>query len=287
MRSEQEMMRAIVEFAAADDRIRLATLEGSRTNPNVVRDEFQDYDISYFVTDMTSFKQDDRWLDIFGVRAMMQKPEDMALFPPELGNWFSYIMLFEDGSKMDLTLIPLEETDKYFEESDGLVQVLLDKDGLVGREVVASDRQYWVQQPGARQFDDCCNEFWMVSAYVVKGLARGEILYAIDHLNGIARPNLLRMMAWEIGARHGYTFSVGKNYKYIDRHLPKQDWERLLSTYAEDSYENMWRSLFVCYELFRKYATEVAGSLGYVYPSYDAAISAYTQKIYDETHDKR
>lgn len=54
----------------------------------------------------------------------MQKPEDMELFPPELGNWFSYLMLFEDGSKVDLTLIPLPEAGEYFEKSDGLVQVL-------------------------------------------------------------------------------------------------------------------------------------------------------------------
>ena len=37
----------------------------------------------------------------------MQKPEAMALFPPELGSWFSYLMIFKDGVKLDLTLIPL------------------------------------------------------------------------------------------------------------------------------------------------------------------------------------
>lgn len=88
MRSEQEMMDTIVEFARNDNRIRLVTLEGSRTNKNIPRDSFQDYDISYFVTDMDSFKTDDEWLNVFGKRLIMQKPEDMELFPPELGNWF-------------------------------------------------------------------------------------------------------------------------------------------------------------------------------------------------------
>ncbi|WP_152382185.1 aminoglycoside 6-adenylyltransferase [Paenibacillus brasilensis] len=280
MRSEQEMMNILVDFAMNDDRIRLVTLEGSRTNKNIPPDTFQDYDISYFVTDMDSFKESDQWLHIFGNRLMMQTPEDMELFPPELGNWFSYIILFEDGNKLDLTLIPVNEVEDYFKNSDGLVEVVLDKDALVQNEVIANDHQYWIKKPTAREFDDCCNEFWMVSTYVVKGLARREILFAIDHLHEIARPNLLRMMTWQIGSEQGYTFSVGKNYKFINRYLPKEDWEVLLSTYSENGYPEMWQSLFACYELFRKYAKAVAKSFEYKYPNYDEAITRYAVHIY-------
>jgi len=275
------MMKRFVDFAMNDHRIRLATLEGSRTNRNIPPDRFQDFDISYFVTDMDSFKENDQWLDIFGKRMMMQKPEAMELFPSELGNWFSYLILFEDGNKLDLTLIPIHEANDYFTNSDGLVQVLLDKDTVIRDEVLADDRQYWIKKPTANEFDDCCNEFWMVSTYVVKGLARKEILFAIDHLNEIARPNLLRMMAWQVGSAQGYTFSVGKNYKFINRYLPREDWEDLLSTYSGNGYPNMWQSLFTCYALFRKYSKAVAVSLGYPYPDYDEAISKYTANIYN------
>lgn len=280
MRDEQEMMNILIDFARKDDRIRLVTLEGSRTNKNIPPDTFQDYDISYFVTDMDSFKENDQWLDIFGKRLMMQKPEDMELFPSELGNWFSYLMLFEDGNKVDLTLIPINEVEDYFTNSDGLVEVLLDKDALMKEDVIADDRQYWIKKPTAREFDDCCNEFWMVSTYVVKGLSRKEILFAIDHLHEIARPNLLRMMTWQIGSEQGFHFSVGKNYKFIDRYLPKEDWEKLLSTYSQNGYQEMWQSLFTCYELFRIYSKAVSTNLGYQYPDYDEAITKYTEDIY-------
>ncbi|MFD0713252.1 aminoglycoside 6-adenylyltransferase [Paenibacillus sp. GCM10027626] len=281
MRSEQEMMNMLVDFARNDDRIRLATLEGSRTNKNIPADKFQDYDISYFVTDIDSFQGNDQWIEVFGNRIMLQKPEDMELFPAELGNWFSYLLIFEDGNKLDLTLIPINEVEDYFAKSDGLVEVLLDKDTLIKNEVIADDRQYWIKKPTAREFDDCCNEFWMVSTYVVKGLARKEILFAIDHLNEIARPNLLRMMAWQVGSEQGYTFSVGKNYKFIDRYLANEDWEVLLSTYSENGYKEMWQSLFTCYKLFRKYSKAVARSLGYQYPDYDEAITKYTEYVYN------
>lgn len=280
MRSESEMMNMLIHFARNDNRIRLVTLEGSRTNENIPRDSFQDYDISYFVTDIDSFKKNDQWLDIFGERLMMQKPEDMELFPSELENWFSYLILFADGNKVDLTLIPINEIQDYFTNSDGLVEVLLDKDSLVKTNIFPSDRKYWIKRPSQREFDDCCNEFWMVSTYVVKGLARKEILFAIDHLHEIARPNLLRMMSWQIGLKNGYSLSVGKNYKFINHYLPKEDWETILSTFSQDSYSNMWQALFTCYALFRKYSKTVAEGLGYKYPNYDQTITKYTENIY-------
>ncbi|MDN4068079.1 aminoglycoside 6-adenylyltransferase [Paenibacillus vini] len=280
MRSEQEMMKLLMDFAVKDDRIRLVTLEGSRTNKNILPDRFQDYDLSYFVTDIDSFKGNDEWLRVFGKMLMMQKPEDMELFPPELGNWFSYLMIFEDGNKVDLTLIPINELEDYFANSDGLVEVLLDKDLLLKNEVFANDHKYWIKKPTAREFDDCCNEFWMGSTYVVKGLARKEILFAIDHLNEIARPNLLRMMAWNIGSEQGYNFSVGKNYKFINRYLSNEHWEKLLSTYSENGYPEMWQSLLTCYDLFRTYSKAVSERLEYNYPDYDEVITKYTESIY-------
>ncbi|MGK9428996.1 aminoglycoside 6-adenylyltransferase [Bacillus atrophaeus] len=281
MRSESEMMRLILDLGNRDKRIRLVTLEGSRTNKNVTRDRFQDYDISYFVTDIDSFKSNDEWLKHFGEMIMMQKPEDMELFPPELGDWFSYLMLFKDDSKIDLTLIPIDQMEQYFSDSDGLAEVLLDKDLRVKNTITATDERYHIKKPTAREFDDCCNEFWMVSTYVVKGLMRKEILFAWDHLNEILRPNLLRMISWNIGIQHNFSLSVGKNYKYIQRYMDEKDWGHLLNTCVGDTYENMWKSLFGCCELFRKYSHTVAAKFNYDYPHYDEQLSAYSIKFYN------
>lgn len=95
MTTEDEMMNLILAFAKTDDRIRVVGMEGSRTNKNIVSDHFQDYDITYIVSDMKPFIENEEWLDVFGERIFMQKPEDMSLYPPELGNWFSYLMLLK------------------------------------------------------------------------------------------------------------------------------------------------------------------------------------------------
>lgn len=278
MRSEQEMMNLILSIAKKDDRIRMVTLEGSRTNKNIPKDLFQDYDVTFFVTEMDTFKTSDEWLSVFGRQIFIQKPEDMELFPPEWGNWFSYLMLFEDGNRIDLTLIPLLEKDDYFSKSDGLVKVLLDKDEVTNPNITPSDRKYWVKKPSEREFDDCCNEFWWVSTYVVKGLCRKEILFAIDHLNQIVRYELLRMITWKVGIDTDFKLSVGKNHKFLKRYVSDELWKALMTTYDLSSYEKVWESLSICQKLFREVSKEIAKLLSFEYPAYDENITRYIEE---------
>lgn len=280
MRSEEEMMELILSIAREDNRIRIATLEGSRTNVNIPKDKFQDYDITYFVNRMEVFTEDDEWLGRFGKIIMMQKPEAMELFPAEQKG-FSYIMLFDDYTKIDLTLLPLEELEDYL-NGDKLIKILVDKDNRIKQAVVPNDIDYHVKKPSSRAFDDCCNEFWNTTTYVVKGLCRREILFAIDHLNQIVRQELLRMISWQVGIETGFRLSVGKNYKFLDKYVSEDLWEELLATYEMDSYEHVWEALFKCLELFRKVSKEVAGLLNYNYPKYDENITRYTQDMYEQ-----
>ena len=273
MRTEKQIYDTILNFAKADDRVRMVTLEGSRTNINILPDDFQDYDITFFVSDMQSFITDDEWLNIFGERLIMQKPEDMELFPAE-EKGFSYLMLFSDDVKIDLTLLPLDLIDEYF-TWDKLVKILLDKDNRIAQPPMPTDIDYHIRRPTERSFDDCCNEFWNTTTYVVKGLCRREILFALDHLNNIVRMELLRMISWWVGTEQGYNFSLGKNYKFLERYIPIELWEQLMTTYRMDSYIQMWESLEQCMELFRKVSAEVAKRLNYPYPDYDEKISEY------------
>ena len=64
MRSEKEMFDLIIRTAEEDERIRAAYLGGSRVNPNVPRDIFQDYDVVYIVEETGSFRKDRSWMTI-------------------------------------------------------------------------------------------------------------------------------------------------------------------------------------------------------------------------------
>lgn len=273
MRSEKQVYDTILNFANVDERIRMVTLEGSRTNVNIPPDDFQDYDITFFVTDMQSFINNDNWLNVFGERLILQKPEDMELFPA-VEKGFSYLMLFTDDVKIDLTLLPLDLIEEYF-TWDKLVKLLLDKDNRMKHPPVPTDIDYHLKKPTERMFNDCCNEFWNTTTYVVKGLCRREILFAIDHLNDIVRKELIRMISWSVGIEQGFDFSLGKNYKFLRRYISEKEWERLLSTYNMDSYSHMWESLEQCMALFRENSATVARLLDYQYPPYDKKISSY------------
>ena len=278
MRTEKEIYDLVLNFAFQDERIRIVTLEGYRTNVNIPKDNLQDYDITFFVIDMGEFLKSDDWLSVFGNRIMMQKPEDMELFPPE-EKGFSYIMLFDDGVKIDLTLLPVSMLEEYLTR-DKLVKIMLDKDNMIKTEIVPTDEDYYIKCPTERKFDDCCNEFWNVATYVSKGLLRGEILFAIDHMNEVLRHELLRMISWYVGTEKGFNFSLGKNYKFLDKHISKELWDNLLNTYSMSSYEEMWKSFDLCLCLFKKISKKVADSLGYNYPDYDENVTKYleTQK---------
>ena len=273
MRTEQEMVDLILEVARQDERIRVVAMNGSRANPNAPRDAFQDYDIVYVVTEMASYLTDDAWLDYFGRRGIMQKPDAMELFPSDGRTRFAYLMQFEDGNRIDLTLLPRQELEQYLKE-DSIIRILLDKDRRVPALPKSSDSDYWIKRPTPGMFDDCCNEFWWLSTYVAKGLARNELPYAIAHLD-LMRKQLMTMLSWQIGLEKGFNFSIGKQFKYLKQHLSDDVWQNLCATWNAGSPEACVQALEGMLALFREVSKDLAQRFGHNYPDYDAKVSSY------------
>lgn len=280
MRTKTEMLELFKKQTKEDNRIRLSVLEGSLTNVNIPKDKYQDYDVTFFVTERDSFLVSESWLAIFGKVIFMQKPEDMKLFPPEFPKMYSYLMYLEDGIKIDLSLVLVEDLPWYLEESDGLVEVLVDKDKLLSDLAPASDKNYWLKKPNQAEFNDCLNEFWHVSAYVAKGLARGELLFAMDHLHNNIRQELLRMMSWYIGYEQGYDRSLGKNYKFIQNYLSEENWQDFLLTFDLSTKEKMEQSFWHTLSLFQTYSKQVSLELGFDYPNDDEVMISFIEIFY-------
>lgn len=280
VRNQETMLRLFNEVAKSDERIRLSVLEGSLTNPNIPKDKYQDYDVTFFVTNRESFLETDEWLTLFGNVIYIQKPEEMILFPPENPNMYSYLMYLADGIKIDLSLVLVENLSWYLENSDGLVEILLDKEDLLSALAPPSDKKYWLKKPTQVEFNDCLNEFWHVSTYVAKGIARDELLFALDHLNQNIRQELLRMMSWEVGYCHGYDRSLGKNYKFISNYLSKDEWELFLRTFDLSNIEKIKSSFWLTVHLFQKYSKQVSEHLKLEYPNDDEIIIGFINRFY-------
>ena len=107
----------------------MVLLNGSRANPNIKTDKYQDFDIVYIVTDIDHFTCDHGWTNIFGEKIITQLPDEMPIGNNENKTGFTYLMLFTDGNRIDLTIFPLEKIKTHF-RLDSLTMVWLDKDKL-------------------------------------------------------------------------------------------------------------------------------------------------------------
>ena len=268
MRTEKEMLDVIINTAIEDERIRAVIMNGSRVNPNVKRDCFQDYDIMYVVNDIQSFTSNHNWIHRFGEIMIVQMPEEMSLVPPDEDGKFPYLMQFMDGNRIDLTLVPVELIKKFVGQ-DSLSKLLLDKDNCMEGFQPASDKDYLIKKPTEKEFLDCCNEFWWCSTNVAKGLWREELSYVKGMLDGPVRDMLIVMLEWHIGMKTDFTVNTGKFGKHFEQYIEEDMWEQFKRTFSNAEYENIWESFFVMGDLFREVANEIANTYEYQYPQDD------------------
>ena len=209
MRTPDEIKKIILDNAKTDGRIRAVLLNGSRANQKLSPDGLQDFDITYIVNQMASFISNHDWTSIFGEKLIWQLPDEMELFNGEekTSDSFHYLMLFNDGNRIDLTLFPIEKIESDF-MPDSLTVVWLDKDNLFEQVEPATDSDYHIKKPTEKEFRDASNEFWWVSTYIAKGLIRHEILYAKAIMEGPVRKMLLKMTAWYIGTKTDFSVSA-------------------------------------------------------------------------------
>ena len=253
MRTDQEILGLILE-TAKKLQVDAVALSGSRTNPKVQTDEFQDYDLVYVVDDIDNLTSDLSWLDQFGKRIIEQEVT--------LGHRRLYLMLFEDGNRIDLTICPKEHINEWV-ASEADYTVLVDEKGLF-ESYSPSPERHWIHPASNSDFEKSCNEFWWVSAYVVKGICRKQIIYATDHLYGICQQELLKILAWQIASDRG-AVDIGKNYKYLFNYLPIEKEKEFSALLDFSSLDKITQSLFATMELFHQESQSLAQKMGFKY----------------------
>ena len=264
MRTEKEMQELILNIAKQDERIRAVYMNGSRTNPNVPKDIFQDYDVVYVVEDTKPFIEDKAWIDNFGERLYMQYPDEHPDYPSDKENFYGWLMQFKDGNRIDLQVESITHAKENI-LNDKLCVVLLDKDKLLPEVPTSTDADYYVKKPSEKQYLCACNEFWWCLNNVAKGLWREEMPYVQDMLNFHVRKQLEKMLAWKVGSVTDFSVSVGKSAKYMYRWLSEEEWQEYLSTYCGADLEDCWDMVFRMCDLFEAAAGFVGEKLGYQY----------------------
>ena len=253
MRTETEMFDVILQTAKVLQ-VDAVAMSGSRTNPKAPKDEFQDYDVVYVVDDLDILTRDLSWLDQFGKRIIEQEVT--------LGHRRLYLMLFEDGNRIDLTLCPQEHMQEWVDSEAGFT-VLEDKKGIF-ETYSPSPERFWIHPASETDFEKSCNEFWWVSAYVVKGIYRKQVIYATDHLYGICQQELLKILAWQVASNKG-TVEIGKNYKYLFNYFLSEKEKEFFALLDFSSLDKITQSLLATMQIFHQEAQSLAQKMGFKY----------------------
>ena len=253
MKTEPIMLNLLLQVAKTL-KVEAVVLSGSRTDTKTPKDEFQDYDLVYVVDDIDTLTSDLSWLDQFGKRVIEQEVT--------LGHRRLYLMLFEDGNRIDLTLCPIEHIKEWI-DSEASYIVLVDEKGLF-ESYSPSPQRFWISPASEMDFKKACNEFWWVSAYVVKGICRKQVSYVTDHLYGICQQELLKILAWQVASDRG-AVDIGKNYKYLFNILPIEKEKEFSNLLDFSSLDKITQSLFATMQLFHQEAQRLAHKMGFDY----------------------
>ena len=253
METESAILNLILKIAESLQ-VEAVALSGSRINPQTQEDEFQDYDVVYIVENLNDLLSDLSWLDQFGMRLIEQHNV--------LGHRRLYLMLFEDGNRIDLTLCPKEYIQEWVDSEAGF-RVLKDENGLF-EAYQPNAKRYWTCPPTEEEFAASCNEFWWVSAYVVKAIRRNQLIYATDHLYGICQQEILKVLAWKVASDKG-AVDIGKNYKYLFHYLTVQKEQEFSALLDLSSLEKISQSLFATMNVFDREAQSLAKKMGFAY----------------------
>lgn len=258
MRTENELMNLILQIAVTLE-VKAIALSGSRTNPQSPKDEFQDYDVVYIVDDLEDLISDLSWLDQYGNLMISQHNV--------VDHRRLYLMLFEDGNRIDLTICPKEYIQEWV-DSEANFEVIKDDKGLF-EAYQPNSKRYWTAPPTEEEFAASCNEFWWVSAYVVKAIRRNQIIYATDHLYGICQQELLKVLAWQVTSDRGVV-DIGKNYKYLFQYLPAEQEKEFSALLDLSSFDKITQSLFSTMKGFDREAQILAQKMGFTYDQKEA-----------------
>ena len=252
-RSQEQMLRLISQTAKSLQ-VDAVALSGSRTNQKIQTDEFQDYDVVYVVDDLDNLTRDLSWLTQFGKRIIEQEVT--------LGHRRLYLMLFEDGNRIDLTLCPKDQIQEWL-ENEADFTVLEDPKALFESYYPRPER-FWIHPASEMDFKKTCNEFWWVSAYVVKGICRKQVIYATDHLYGICQQELLKVLAWQVASDRGKV-DIGKNYKYLFNYLPAEKKKEFSNLLDFSSLDKIIQSLLATMQIFHQEAQSLSQKMGFEY----------------------
>ena len=265
----------IVDIAKRDTNIRGVLLYGSRANPGIQPDSYQDYDIYYIVENREAF-------DFSVFKNVVLRFVPSQVYPELFPNEITHLMLFETGDRVDLTITTLKDF-KEREHTFEFCKCLLDKDGQLSEFNLNNHDGFCVKPIDKTTFSNTCAEFFWEIQNVVKGLKREQLSYAMFLRDITLRDMLNRMIDTYIGIMTEYSVSVGLLGKCRKSFLPKQYYDIYVKTYLSNTADDVWSSLFYMVDLFSLLGKHIAEKNNWNYSEQtELLVRQYLQSVHDQ-----
>jgi aminoglycoside 6-adenylyltransferase len=261
MDKHQLLYKRVIDYAKSDNRVRLVEMNGSRVNPYIKPDDYQDFDLVFYVKHFDDFDKGKAWVQQFGDILIMQTKDDQIAEAYDTDDWYVYLIQFKDGTRLDLTIMDIGSFNQ--NQRDSLSKIVLDKDHL-SQEQASDESSYYVEEPKVKAFSMAVNEFYWVCPYISKGLVRGHIIYAIKHLD-IIRKQYEKILDWWIGQQYDYQISVGKGKSRYKNLLDGEIYHRYIESYVSLKFDDILNALLVLMDDFDQIAKHLAEKHNFEY----------------------
>ncbi|MBO4767807.1 MAG: aminoglycoside 6-adenylyltransferase [Lachnospiraceae bacterium] len=267
MRSEKEVLDAVLRVAAADDAVKAVI----RTNL-VPKRKYDYYNFCFVVTDIERF-DGDVFATCFGDRILLYRGDRNypELFPNKTK---AHLMVFRDGVTIVINAMDKDAfLARYYGEpnhenvwiGDTYLKIL-DKDGMLPVIERLSEKQTWfAQKPSEEEFHETCNEFWWVLKTFAEYTLRKELPSAMFYLNVAVRDLLNRLIRWDLFLRAGQSVDMGILDCNMEKLLDEDRFGLYKKTYPTADYENIREAFHAVVKLWSITAGEVAAHCGYDY----------------------
>jgi aminoglycoside 6-adenylyltransferase len=266
------MLATIVEWATRQEDVVAAVMTGSRARGGGAVDEFSDYDVELFTTEVDKYLANPDWFAAIGDVWVWLRATDEGYPHP--------LVFFDGGEKVDFGIYPVSVLERQVDRGlnelyERGYRVLLDKSGLASRLPEPSRSPPARALPTDEEYRAVNVEFWFEAAHIPRYLRRGD-LWVVKHRDWTMKEMLLRMLEWQAIATDGGRHDVWHIGTKMRTWVPPAVWRRLDEVFGRFAADDSWRALLATMSLFREVSFDVAERLGYRYPAgIDDAITAY------------
>ncbi|MFD1430147.1 aminoglycoside 6-adenylyltransferase [Lacticaseibacillus mingshuiensis] len=254
-----DALERILKQAGQDANVVAVGTEGSTNDGQVAGDRWTDLDVTVFVDklDPTAGWQ---WLTLLGEPTNVQYLKDEAIFGPNTSTWYSWLTRYSGTMRMDFKMAPAEDEAAYLE--DDTLNAIVWRRGL-GKVSPrpTSAASHFIGLPDQALFTDRIIEFYWCAGNVIKGLSRGNLMYANEQFNHYVRPELIRLFAWRASLARGGRFDAGVSGKFVWHSLSLAEQKAVAATYHQDSLANARASLIHAIALYNSELPDLAAGL--------------------------